>query len=209
MDAQTVEPEDRREGERYDAVDFSDADLEFTSFTSCAFRQVQLNEARLRGAHFAEVTLEEIDAAVLAAPRSSWRNVRLSGSRLGSMELYESNWRSVTIERSKIDYLNARSAQWQDVRWHDCTIAELDLGQAVISRMAFEDCRIGTLHTGSAQLADVDLRGAELRVLEGLAGLAGSWITEPQLDALAPQLAGASVDQRRISHSTARLEHGA
>ena len=184
-----VGPEDSREGERYDAVDFTDADLEFTSFTSCAFQQVRLNEARLRGARFAEVPLDEVDAAVLAAPRSSWRNVQLTGSRLGSVQLYESTWRSVTIERSKIDYLNARSAQWQDVRWHDCTISELDLGQAVISRMAFEDCRIGTLHAGQAHLADVDLRGAELRVLEGLAGLAGSWITESQLAALAPQLA--------------------
>ena len=188
-DARTVGPEDSREGERYDAVDFTDADLEFTSFTSCAFQQVRLNEARLRGARFAEVTLEGVDAAVLAAPRSSWRNVQLTGSRLGSVQLYESTWRSVTIERSKIDYLNARSAQWQDVRWHDCTITELDLGQAVISRMAFEDCRIGTLHTGQARLADVDLRGADLRVLEGLAGLAGSWITVSQLEALAPQLA--------------------
>lgn len=188
-DARTVGPEDSREGERYDAVDFTDADLEFTSFTSCAFQQVRLNEARLRGARFAEVALEGVDAAVLAAPRSSWRNVQLTGSRLGSVQLYESTWRSVTIERSKIDYLNARSAQWQDVRWHDCTITELDLGQAVISRMAFEDCRIGTLHTGQARLADVDLRGADLRVLEGLAGLAGSWITESQLEALAPQLA--------------------
>jgi uncharacterized protein YjbI with pentapeptide repeats len=188
-DARTVGPEDSREGERYDAVDFTDADLEFTSFTSCAFQQVRLNEARLRGARFAEVALEGVDAAVLAAPRSSWRNVQLTGSRLGSVQLYESTWRSVTIERSKIDYLNARSAQWQDVRWHDCTITELDLGQAVISRMAFEDCRIGTLHAGQARLADVDLRGADLRVLEGLAGLAGSWITESQLGALAPQFA--------------------
>jgi hypothetical protein len=105
------------------------------------------------------------------------------------MELYESNWRSVSIVGSKIDYLNARSAHWQDVRWRDCTIAELDLGQAVISRMAFEECRIGTLHVGHSQLADVDLRSAQLRVVEDLAGLAGSWITESQLEALAPQLA--------------------
>jgi uncharacterized protein YjbI with pentapeptide repeats len=189
VDARTVGSEDSREGERYDAVDFTDADLEFTSFSSCAFHRVRLNEARLRGAHFAEVTFDEVDAAVLAAPRSSWRHVQLAGSRLGSMELYESNWRSVRIEGCKIDYLNARSAHWQDVHWRGCTISELDLGQAVISRMAFADCRIGTLRVGQAQFADVDLRGAQLSVLEDLAGLAGSWITESQLEALAPQLA--------------------
>jgi hypothetical protein len=189
VDARTVGPEDTREGERYDEVDFTDADLEFASFSACAFHRVRLNEARLRGAHFAEVIFDEVDAAVLAAPRSSWRNVQLTGSRLGSMALYESNWRSVSIEGSKIDYLNARSAHWEDVRWRDCTISELDLGQAVISRMAFQDCRIGTLHVGQTQLSDVDLRGTQLGVLEDLAGLAGSWITESQLEALAPQLA--------------------
>ena len=188
-DGRSVEPEASREGERYDGVDFTEADLEFTSFTTCAFRRVRLNEARLRGAHFAEVTFTGADASVFAAPRSSWRNVLLTGSRLGSLELYESTWLSVTIEGSKIDYLNARSAQWQDVHWRDCTISELDLGQAMVTRMAFEDCRIGTLRAGHAQLTDVDLRGAELRALDGLAGLAGSWITESQLEALAPLLA--------------------
>jgi hypothetical protein len=42
---------------------------------------------------------------------------------------------------------------------------------------------------GQTQLSDVDLRGTQLGVLEDLAGLAGSWITESQLEALAPQLA--------------------
>ena len=126
----------------------------------------------------------------------------------GLCELYESNWRSVTIEGSKIDYLNARSAQWQDVRWHDCTISELDLGQAVISRMAFEDCRIGTLHVGQSQLADVDLRGAQLTDLEGLAGMAGSWITESQLEALAPQLAAYLVNQRGLRAGPPTLSTG-
>ena len=43
----------------------------------------------------------------------------MTGSRLGSAELYASTWRSVTIAGSKINYLNARTADWQDVRFTD------------------------------------------------------------------------------------------
>src|SRR4051794_25903465 len=95
--ASEVHDGDQREAERYEAADFAGADLEFTSFTACAFHRSDLEEARLRGAHFAEVTLTELDMAELTAPRSSWRSVQLAGSRIGAAELYESHWRSVEV----------------------------------------------------------------------------------------------------------------
>ncbi len=151
---------------------------------------------------------EEVDAAVLAAPRSSWRNVRLTGSRLGSMELYESNWRSVSIEGSKIDYLNARSAQWQDVRWRDCTIAELDLGQAVISRMAFEDCRIGTLHVGHCAACRCRPAWRAAARPGGPGGLGRQLDHRVAARGAGTAAGGASVDQRGLSRD-ACLETGA
>ena len=180
---------DQREGELYEGIDFGARDLEHTSFTGCAFRRVGLDQARLRGAHFAEVTMTEVDAAGLTASRSAWRNVELTGSRLGAAELYESHWRSVVVTGSKISYLNARSARWQDVIFRDCTVGELDLGGATLSRLTFERCQIATLDVRHAKLADVDLRGAELHIVKGLTGLAGSWISERQLTELAPLLA--------------------
>jgi uncharacterized protein YjbI with pentapeptide repeats len=180
---------DQREGELYDRVDFGSRDLEHTGFTGCAFRRANLDQARLRGAHFAEVVMTEIDAAGLTASRSSWRNVELTGSRIGAAELYETQWRSVVVTGSKISYLNARSARWQDVIFRDCTVDELDLGGASINRLTFERCQIARLDVRQAKLADVDLRGAELHLVKGLAGLAGSWIDERQLSELAPLLA--------------------
>lgn len=180
---------DLREGERFEDLDWSDADREFWTFTGCAFRRVNLDGTRLRGSHLNVVTLSGLDVPELAAPRSSWRRVALDGGRIGSAELYDTSWRSVTVSASKIGYLNARAAEWQDVRFADCTIGELDLSAANVTRLALDDCRVETLTLTGARLADVDLRHADLRAVTGLAGLAGSWITEDQLAELAPHLA--------------------
>lgn len=180
---------DVREAERYAGIDLNGSDLEFWSFTDCEFRQTGLDETRLRGSRLSEVIMGEIDAAVFSAPRTSWRNVEMTGSRLGSAELYASTWRSVTIAGSKINYLNARTADWQDVRFTDCTLDELDLSDATVTRLAFPGCRIGTLTLGGARLTDVDLRDVRLEMINGLAGLAGAWVSESQLVELAPLLA--------------------
>jgi uncharacterized protein YjbI with pentapeptide repeats len=187
-----TEPQDTgdvREGERYDDLDWSGADREFWTFTGCAFRRVGLDGARLRGSHLNLVTMAGLDVPELVAPRSTWRRVDLTGGRIGSAELYDGGWRSVSVSGCKIGYLNARAAEWQDVRFTDCTIGELDLSSARVARLALDDCRIETLTVSGARLTDVDLRRADFRAITGVAGLAGSWITEDQLTELAPHLA--------------------
>ncbi len=186
---ESVESGGTREGESFDAADFSGIELDFTSFVSCSFDRSRFEETTLRGVHFAECRLSHLDAPILSAPRSSWRGVELSASRVGSAELYESSWRCVTVEEAKISFLNARSARWQDVVFRNCVIEELDLGHASLSRVAFPGCQIGTLELPHARLLDVDLRETELAVINGLAGLAGAWITPDQLTRMAPLLA--------------------
>jgi uncharacterized protein YjbI with pentapeptide repeats len=180
---------DVREGERYEDLDWSGFDREFWTFTGCAFRRVNLDGTELRGTHLNEVTIEGLDVPELLAPRSTWRRVEVTGGRIGSAELYDGSWRSVRVSGSKIGYLNARAAEWQDVRFVDCTFGELDLSSARVTRLALDGCRIDSLTLSGARLAEVDLRGADLRAVTGLAGLAGSWITERQLAELAPHLA--------------------
>jgi uncharacterized protein YjbI with pentapeptide repeats len=184
-----VESGDHREGELYLDADFADADWEFTTFTSCAFRRVGLPETRLRGAHFVDVTFADLDCPALSAPRTQWQNVELHTSRIGSAELYDTVWKSVELSGSKLGYLNARASTWQDVVFRDCLIDELDLGSATVRRLAFQRCRIETLDVTGATLADVDLREVQLSTVRGLEGLAGAWVTEQQLLELAPLLA--------------------
>lgn len=179
---------------RYEALrlvdlDLSGADLARATFAECELERVALHETGLRGVHLVECRLIQVDAAVFAAPRSSWRTVVLEGSRLGAIETYEAIWRSVLVTGCKLGYLNARASTWWDVTFRGCTVDELDLSGATLTRVAFEDCRIGTLRAAGATLVDVDLRGARFEVIDGLAGLAGAWVSQPQLTELAPLLA--------------------
>ena len=148
-----------------------------------------LDAVDLRGVHLVECRLSQLDAAHGVLPRSSWREVVLAGSRLGAVECYDSTWRSVLITDSKMGYLNARGSTWTDVTLSGCAIDELDLAGARLTRVRLDGCRIGTLRVAGATLTDVDLRGAQLTQLEGLAGLAGAWVSEQQLIELAPLLA--------------------
>ena len=182
------------EDERYEArllvdADLSGAELARCTFAECALERVALHETDLRGVHLVESRLTQVDAAVFSAPRSSWRTVLLERSRLGAVEAYEATWRSLLVSECKLGYLNARAGTWRDVTLRGCTVDELDLSGAKLTRVAFEDCRIGTLRASGATLVDVDLRGARLEVVEGLAGLAGAWVSEQQLGELAPLLA--------------------
>lgn len=185
---------DFRRGERYDGVRYSRAaadglDLSAADFAECEFAGVSFNDTQLRGATFRDCILTEMYAPVLAAARSSLRDVEIGNPRWGSAELYESGWQSVRIDGGKLDYLNLRGAKLTDVQISDCIINELDLGSAAATRVALRNCTIGTLDVSGARLKDVDLRGTDFRTISGLGSLAGLVIDEHQLALLAPLLA--------------------
>ena len=180
---------DDREAERFTRVDFSGRDLTSTSFRECELHAVDLNTTVLRGSSWSECVAIELHAAVFSAPRSSWRDVRIEHSRLGSVELYDANLRSVQIDGSKLDFVNLRNATMTDVLISNCIIDELDLSSAVVQRLELRDCRIGTLDVAGARLTDVDLRSSDFSVIHSLAGLKGATIDDAQLSMLAPLLA--------------------
>ena len=73
-----------------------------------------------------------------------------------------------------------------------------DLGWSGADReVDLSGSRIDTLTLSNARLADVDLRRADLRVVTGPAGLAGSWITESQLAQAGSTPRGPAEDRRR------------
>ena len=180
---------DDRDAERYTRVDFSGRDLTGTRFNECEFRGVDLNETTLRGSTFTECVAAELHAAVFSAPRSSWRDVRVEHSRLGSVELYDSGLRSVQFDGSKLDFVNLRNANLTDVLISNCIIDELDLSGATVQRLELRDCRIGTLDVAGAKLSDADLRSSDFAAIHSLEGLKGATIDDAQLALLAPLLA--------------------
>jgi uncharacterized protein YjbI with pentapeptide repeats len=180
---------DSLEAQLFDGCDLSGRDLTGIGFRECEFRAVSLSDTRLRGASVSECLARELHAAVFSAPRSTWRDVRIEHSRLGSVEVYEAHWRSVQIDGSKLDFVNLRNAQLTDVLLSNCIIEELDLGGAAVQRLEVRDCRIGTLDLTGAKLKDVDLRGGDFAAIHGLEGLRGATIDDSQLSLLAPVLA--------------------
>ncbi len=133
--------------------------------------------------------LDGIEVVGLDASGSSWWNVEISGSRIGSGELYDSMWRGVTFTRCKLGFLNLRNAQLSDVAFVDCVMTDIDLSRATATRVAFPGSRIGRIELAGSKLSDVDLRAAELGEVADLEGLRGASITFDQLLDLAPRLA--------------------
>lgn len=156
--------------------------------TTSRFEDVNADETDLKGARLHEVELDRVNLPVVRAARSQWRDVKVNG-RLGSLEAYEAQWKSVHFVGCKLSFVNLRGADLMDVAFTDCTIDELDLISASARRVRFENTRIGSLNVRQAKLQDVDLRGATLASIDGLADLRGATISHDQLVMIAPLLA--------------------
>lgn len=170
-------------------ADLSAADLSGGRLTECVLRSVTMGDADLTAASIVESSWERVNSPHLKAPRSTWRDVVLQDSRLGVAELHDAGISAMVVRGCKLDLVNLRNAVLTDVLFEDCAIGELDISGARANRVKFSDCTLGTLEARDARLKDVDLRGAALHRLVGLAGLKGALISPDQLLDLAPSLA--------------------
>jgi len=173
------------EGQRYESLDLSAMDLEGSTFRECVLDGLSLTEAQLRGTRFVETLIATSFAPSLLASRTSWRDVRIESPRWGAAELYDADMTAVHIVGGKIDYLNLRDARLTNVLLEGCTIGELDVRRAKLSRVALRDCTINALEFDRATCKDVDIRGTEFSVVNGLDGLRGVTIDEAQLSLFA------------------------
>ena len=124
----------------------------------CELLDVTAHTTVLQHARLLETRIARLNAPVLDATRSTWRDVELVGSRIGALDVYDAEIRSTRITGTKFDWINLRSSTLEDVLFEDCTIDELDLGAVTASRVAFVNCRAGSVALPHARLEDVDLR---------------------------------------------------
>lgn len=178
-----------RDNERFDSVDLRARNLAGSTFSECEFIDVAVSDADLHAARFNDCVFVRLNAPVLRAPRSSWRDAVIEGSRIGSGELYDSGIHSLHLRHCKVGYLNVRGSTVRDLLFTDCTIDELDLGAATVTRMAFADTRLDLLDVTASTLQHADLRGAELGGIRGIDDLRGATMTELQLAELSPLFA--------------------
>ncbi|MBP3042083.1 pentapeptide repeat-containing protein [Arthrobacter jiangjiafuii] len=188
-DAAAPHAPDTFDGLRFDGESFDGTDLQGSTFSECEFSSASMMDTGLRGARFLDCRFTGLYAPVFRAPRSTFRDVVLEGSRLGSAELYDGAWDSVHVDGGKLDFVNLRSSRLTNVLFSGCLIDELDLDGVHATRVAFRDCRIGSLNLSGAVLQDVDLRSTEFRSITHLPGLNGATVDEDQLMMLAPLLA--------------------
>lgn len=89
----------------YRDADLAGRDLSGVAFSECEFLGLEAHETRLVGARFIETRLDRVNAPVLRAGRTIWRNVQISGSRLGVVEMYDADVESVRFSGSKLSWL--------------------------------------------------------------------------------------------------------
>ena len=170
-------------------ADLSGSDLSAISLLSCRLSEIFTDDTDLAAARLVDCRLERLSSTYLHSPRSTWRTVELTGSRIGAWELYDADVESVLIEDCRLGFANLAGTGLRDVLIRGTRIDELDLSGVEAQRVRFEDCRVGTLRLRGGSLSDVDLRGLEMRVVSGLGALAGATISGDQLAELAPLLA--------------------
>jgi uncharacterized protein YjbI with pentapeptide repeats len=179
-----------RDGERFEHLRLPD-DLIGLVLDGCELADAAGDEVRADGVRLLESLLDRLSIATLRAKSSVWRDVRVTGSRIGAAEWFDAEWRAVELIGCRIGYLNLAGARLQDVRFTDCVLDELDLRSAEARRVAFDGCRIGTLSVAESRLQHVDLAGAELGAVDHAEGLRGTVLDEAQLVPLGPLLAEA------------------
>jgi uncharacterized protein YjbI with pentapeptide repeats len=178
----------------YEGLEIADLDLAGHSalgatFTACRIARCHLDGLDLRQSRLTDSLLVDDDAASLDATDALWRDSIVSGGRLGAVIAAGATWSGLRLRGLKLDYLDLSGAKVVGVVFEAVVIGELELAEADLRSVRFESSAIEVLNAASARFTDVDLSGARLRTIEGIASLRGATIGPEQLIDVAPLLA--------------------
>jgi uncharacterized protein YjbI with pentapeptide repeats len=180
---------DRIEGKHVEVLDIAGERLPDLEVEESVIGTLRADGADLRGLRIRDSVVEVLDAPVLRASSSTWREVRIAAGRVGSAELYDATLNGVEFVGLKLGFVNLRGSTVTDVVFRDCVVDELDVADARLLRVSFEGTRIRSAEGTNSRSEHVDLRGADLDRVERLEGFRGATIGSAQLYALAPLLA--------------------
>lgn len=180
---------DRIEAKRIAVLDVAGERLPDLELEECVVGTLRADGSDLRGLRVRDSVVETLDAPVLRASSSAWREVRVTGGRVGSAELYDATLNGVEFVGMKLGFVNLRGSTLTDVVFRDCVLDELDIADARLLRVSFAGTRIRSAEGSNTRIDHVDLRAADLDRVERLEGFRGATIGADQLYALAPLLA--------------------
>ncbi len=187
------------EGLKFAGLDTARENLSRMSLGECEFAGWSADATDFSAARVSEVRIEQLRATEFNARRNVWREVEITASRVGALDVFDSTISKVTIAGSKLDWVSAHSATLTDVLFRDCQIGELDLSGAQLERVALENTQIERLVLFDSRSQYLDLRSAELHIIDGLDALKGIMISHTQAvlmaDMLAAELGAIVVDE--------------
>tara|TARA_B100000378_G_C18057334_1_gene414793 strand:- start:6880 stop:7539 length:660 start_codon:yes stop_codon:yes gene_type:complete len=174
-------PREKREGARIVLGD-GDVDAPHTRISESRIQVGTLGRLDLTGSTLVDVAIDDLAAIEVAARDGRWRNVVVSGGRVGTLDAVRADWDGVTLRGLRIDFLSLPSAEISDVLIVDCTIGTLDVPEASLTRVRFENSRADELDTRGLRAKDLDLRGLDVVAFTDVRGLAGATIHERQAE---------------------------
>ncbi len=168
-----------------------EVDAAHSRLAECAVVAASVDRLDLTGATLSDVRVTDLRATEVVARDGRWRNVEISGGRIGTLDLMRAELEGVSFTGVRIDYLSLPSATIADLLFTGCDIGTLDLPDARVERIAFADCRADEADTRGLRARDLDLRGVELLAITDPAGLRGATMTARQAELHAEAFAAA------------------
>jgi len=145
----------------------------------------------LTGATLTDVVVADLRATELVARTGRWRTVRMTGGRVGTLDLSSAELEVVELRGLRIDYLSLAQAKARDVLVADCQITTIDLPGATLTRVRFDDCRADEVDTRGLRAAHLDLRGLDALGFTDPGALRSATMTALQVEQHAAAFAAA------------------
>jgi uncharacterized protein YjbI with pentapeptide repeats len=162
--------------------------------TGARLLECELTDCDLAGVGFDRARLTSCLLTDLRSP--SWSLVDATlldvvavGGRFGALTAHGAELTRTGLDGVKVDFLDLRGATLVDVTLTGCTVGELDLTGADLRDVRLLDCTVGSLVLEGARSRAVDLRGAAIERLAGVADLRGCTISSAQLTGWAAGMA--------------------
>ncbi|WP_127474793.1 pentapeptide repeat-containing protein [Microbacterium sulfonylureivorans] len=164
-------------------------DAAHSALTECSVSPASVDRLDLSGATLVDVAIDELRATTVTARDARLRRVRITGGRLGTLDLATAGVDEVELRGIRIDYLSLGAAKIEDLLIADCTITTLDMPQAIAKRVRFENTRADEVDTRGMRADSLDLRGLEAASYLDVSSLRGATLSPPQVEQLSSAFA--------------------
>lgn len=168
-----------------------DVDASHGELAETLWEAPTLDRLDLTGATLADTRWTEPRIGALLARDGRWRNVEISGGRIGTADFLRAELDGVVLRDLRIDYLGLPAARIGHVRFVGCRFGTLDLPEAQMHRVVFEDCRADEVDTRGLRAAHLDLRGLEALSFTDPASLRAATLSPRQAETHGPAFATA------------------